>query len=594
MTTEREKGIWFVPKRANVHQMIALLDGIIARKYDGKIWNATKQDNLNLELKRLGATQKGTKIAPQGMRTLLASVHFLGFVYLDTSSRPSVLRITKAGYDFYNYHKSNLKPLEKLDNDLTINTSPYVKDQLVKLQITNPIILKYCEDVYVFPYRVTLELIQYLDYLTIEEIAMFVFFIRDSSEIAMKVKEIKNFRNLSRVESEDLVNTFKDTKIGNKTLKQAPSAGYFMQFCTGSGILEKRKIKMKDTSKKVSALFIKKEKIEWVKETLYQYKNIVPYNFDNDLNLWIEYFGDIERKTPPFDTNIINKENFDVFYELFDRSKTLKDSDIISFGDTKKITLFENENYTLTFYHADEYKEIRKLNFQAVKEKNINFKINNDISSYGEVIKKNTFKDLKSEILEHSESRTFSETMLVRLKILENRTGLNKIDDKSLRGAYLEFLFNKILKTLKENDIIEEVIWNGSIGKYNLPTQSPGGKLGNPDIIFIKDNVHYVLELTTIKSKSTQEKAELSSVSDHIRLYKNKVNNKQITVKGIFCAPIVHERTHNTMKSILQESNTEIVSLTIIQLLNILEESTKYNLNSLLNEVFNKGFFISD
>ena len=138
-------------------------------------------------------------------------------------------------------------------------------------------ILKYCEDVYVFPYRVTLELIQYLDYLTIEEIAMFVFFIRDSSEIAMKVKEIKNFRNLSRVESEDLVNTFKDTKIGNKTLKQAPSAGYFMQFCTGSGILEKRKIKMKDTSKKVSALFIKEEKIEWVKETLYQYKNIVPY-----------------------------------------------------------------------------------------------------------------------------------------------------------------------------------------------------------------------------------------------------------------------------------------------------------------------------
>ena len=65
----RDKEVWFVPKRANVHQMIALLHGIIKRNYDGTTWNTSKQDTLNLELKNLGATKSGNKIAPQGMRT---------------------------------------------------------------------------------------------------------------------------------------------------------------------------------------------------------------------------------------------------------------------------------------------------------------------------------------------------------------------------------------------------------------------------------------------------------------------------------------------------------------------------------------------
>ena len=41
-------------------------------------------------------------------------------------------------------------------------------------------------------------------------------------------------------------------------------------------------------------------------------------------------------------------------------------------------------------------------------------------------------------------------------------------------------------------------------GKYGLPTQAPGGKTGTPDIVFAVDDLHIVIELTTIKAKSLQ------------------------------------------------------------------------------------------
>ncbi|KAB2210167.1 hypothetical protein F9B44_11615 [Staphylococcus epidermidis] len=83
-------------------------------------------------------------------------------------------------------------------------------------------------------------------------------------------------------------------------------------------------------------------KIEWVKETLNQYKSIEPCNFNNDLNFWIEYIENVDKKPSPFDTNTVNDENFDVFYELFDQSKSIKDLDIIS-SASNHIRLYKNK-----------------------------------------------------------------------------------------------------------------------------------------------------------------------------------------------------------------------------------------------------------
>ncbi|HDX7638130.1 TPA: hypothetical protein RQC09_001819 [Staphylococcus aureus] len=83
-------------------------------------------------------------------------------------------------------------------------------------------------------------------------------------------------------------------------------------------------------------------KIGWVKETLIQYKSIEPCNFNNDLNFWIEYIEYVDKKLPPFDTNTVNDENFDVFYELFDQSKSIKDLNIIS-SASNHIRLYKNK-----------------------------------------------------------------------------------------------------------------------------------------------------------------------------------------------------------------------------------------------------------
>ena len=128
--------------------------------------------------------------------------------------------------------------------------------------------------------------------------------------------------------------------------------------------------------------------------------------------------------------------------------------------------------------------------------------------------------------------------------------------------------------------IIDEVIWNGKIGKYNLPTSAPGGKTGTSDIIFTIGNTDYVLELTTIKSKSMQFSAECSSVPDHIRLYSKTTNNKVI---GIFVAPIIHERNTNTMKSVLSQKNIDIICLSDKDFLDILHsDNIKSQLDKLI------------
>ena len=148
----REKRYWFIPKRANVHQMLAFIHGMIIRNYNGQTWNTSKQDTLNLELSRLGATRNGRKISPQGMRTLLASVHYLGFVYLDNSTTPTTIHLTNAGIFFYEAHKNQLVKIDSLgQSDKIVKSSRSVLSQFNKLQITNPIILKDCEDIFVFP-----------------------------------------------------------------------------------------------------------------------------------------------------------------------------------------------------------------------------------------------------------------------------------------------------------------------------------------------------------------------------------------------------------------------------------------------------------
>src|SRR5699024_596261 len=107
------------------------------------------------------------------------SAQYLGFVYLDNRSSPTTIKITEAGYHFYNKHKDDLVPMPKLKKNLTVNKSPLFLFQMSKLQITNPVILPFSKNILVFPFRATLEILKELIYLDKEELALYVFGIQD-------------------------------------------------------------------------------------------------------------------------------------------------------------------------------------------------------------------------------------------------------------------------------------------------------------------------------------------------------------------------------------------------------------------------------
>ena len=592
---DRDKQVWFIQKRANIHQMIALLHGIIERKYDGTTWNTQKQDNLNLELKKLGATRSGKKIAPQGMRTLVASVQYLGFVYLDTTTVPTTLRITKAGYEFYNTHKDELKPISQLTKELTINSSNHVLSQMNKLQITNPITLPHCENIYVFPFRVTLKMLLELVYLDKEEIAMYIFNTKTMSEIGFKIQEIKNFRSLLPIERERLVEKYKTTEIGNITLTQASSAGYFMQFCEGTGVIGRGNI---STNRKgsIDSIAIKDGNKELVEEILDYFANVDAFDFKTDLKLWIDYFGYPERLKPPVVLTLNNVSGEEIYFEIIHKSEKMVDTGIFGNGDSYGIPIFEEENYTLRVFKVRDGLKLFEHDF--IGKKGSPFEITlNSVNNQRSIISESpvlslydSFSVIAKEIIEHSNSKNFSEKMLQKLRLLKTRLGIDKTSDKSLRGAYYEQLFYDLLRDIKQKGIIDDAYWNGKIGKYDLPVQAPGGKTGTSDIIFVQNKIHYVLELTTIKGKASQFQAELSSVPDHIKLYNEKINNSA-KVRGIFCAPDVHKRNHVAMKTILADQGIEFISITDKEIIRALNARSAKDLAENLEELFNTDRF---
>ena len=185
----RDKEYWLIPKRANLHQSVVLLKGIIDSDYNGKNWNSSKQDRLGSYLGKNGATNSGRNITPQSLRTLLASIpQFFGFTFINTNTTPNTLLVTKAGSEIVkefetfleDYDYSNLRDGEK-DGGVINYSETYLK-QFLKLQLTNPVILKDCKNTLVFPLIFTLQVLKVTRYLTYEEIALFIL------EVNLKVK----------------------------------------------------------------------------------------------------------------------------------------------------------------------------------------------------------------------------------------------------------------------------------------------------------------------------------------------------------------------------------------------------------------------
>lgn len=563
----RSKEIWLIPKRVNLHQTICLIDGIIERKYDGTSWNPQKQNNLGVNLKKWGATKDGKNISPQAIRTLVASIpQYLGFLYVNTESTPNTICLTEAGMALWYKHKDELVKVPNLvdGKDLPITESETVLKQMEKLQITNPIISKDCENIYVFPFRFMLKVLLKVGYLDQEEIAYFLFKVRNEDEVDVIVQEIENFRKLSTENRESLINVFKSTHIGNITLVKASSAGYFISLCQITGIMDKLKVTPNNRDGAIAALKINDTYMRYVEEMLNsKYKNAEIYDFEDNLQLWIDYIGDPSRDYPPIDVSIINKANSSFLIQVY-KDGACNYDDLIDENGVLQFPMFVNEQYDVKIIDVSTGDELETLAICPTFEQR-EFEIEGRLNNA--VVANETVEDVAKEIMEHCAATNFAGKTLNYLNTLSKVTGIDKTGDKSLRGAYFEYYVYKMLSILKAEKVVDEVIWNGKIGKYGLPTQAPGGKTGTPDMVFTIDDLHIVVELTTIKAKSLQFSAEGSSVPDHIRLYKQESGKD---VVGVFCAPTIHERNTAVMKSTIAPYGIELHCITDKELIELL------------------------
>lgn len=563
----RSKEIWLIPKRVNLHQTICLIDGIIERKYDGTSWNPQKQNNLGVNLKKWGATKDGKNISPQAIRTLVASIpQYLGFLYVNTESTPNTICLTEAGMALWYKHKDELVKVPNLvdGKDLLITESETVLKQMEKLQITNPIISKDCENIYVFPFRFMLKVLLKVGYLDQEEIAYFLFKVRNEDEVDVIVQEIENFRKLSTENRESLINVFKSTHIGNITLVKASSAGYFISLCQITGIMDKLKVTPNNRDGAIAALKINDTYMRYVEEMLNsKYKNAEIYDFEDNLQLWIDCIGDPSRDYPPIDVSIINKANSSFLIQVY-KDGACNYDDLIDENGVLQFPMFVNEQYDVKIIDVSTGDELETLAICPTFEQR-EFEIEGRLNNA--VVANETVEDVAKEIMEHCAATNFAGKTLNYLNTLSKVTGIDKTGDKSLRGAYFEYYVYKMLSILKAEKVVDEVIWNGKIGKYGLPTQAPGGKTGTPDMVFTIDDLHIVVELTTIKAKSLQFSAEGSSVPDHIRLYKQESGKD---VVGVFCAPTIHERNTAVMKSTIAPYGIELHCITDKELIELL------------------------
>ena len=570
----RDKEYWLIPKRANLHQSVVLLKGIIDSDYNGKTWNGAKQDRLGSYLGKNGATNNGRNITPQSLRTLLASIpQFFGFTFINTDTTPNTLFLTKAGSEIVkefetfleDYNYSNLRDGEK-DGGL-INYSGTYLEQFLKLQLTNPVILKDCESILVFPLIFTLKVLKKTRYLTIEEIALFIFRSTSQSEIDFVTLEIENFRNLKHKKQLQLVEAFKKTHLGNISLVQAPSTSYYQKLCSYTGLINKSSITIGNSTenRKVNTIEIVEEKEATINKLLKKY-NFEPYDFKDNLSLWLQYIGNTEVIATPKDISVINKTSTEQLVVISENNSIIN-GNLINPSSSVSFPAIEKCQYEINVYDKKNGSIIKSYKYAYSKPDVIT--INNIKSKSINVLNK---AQLQKEIVEHINAKDFSEEYLKYVLIIGPLLNKNLQKSKNLRGSRLEYLFYKYFLNFEEAGIIDEVIWNGKEGQYGIPTPAPGGKTGSPDILLLLGNIIVVVELTTIKAKSMQWTAEGASVPDHIRLIEAEYPKKK--VYALYLAPIIHERVTKSMLSSLKDYESKLHCLEIEK---FLTNASKFN-----------------
>lgn len=571
MMRTRSLEIWHVPKRQNVHQLIGSIQILATNDFNGKSWNTQRMENFNTKLGQTGLTNNGRPLSQSARRTHEALLKYLGFIYINKDTTPNTLTVTNAGLELIRIQESLLNKTRNLRavGAEEIKDSPVIKKQMIKLQLTNPVVNEDCLNILLFPFRVTLRLLLELDYLKKEEIAYIVFSMRKEDEFELTVEKIRNFRSLPKIQRERELELFKETEIGNLTLVQAPTAGYYMGLCIGTGICERDERK----------LVIKAEHEVEAKELVKRYKGVKPFNFGDDIKLWIDYFGDISKDEPPILVNVSVKNNPHLYVKAYSSDGKEINTGVIS-SEVTNVTfpMFKNEEYSFKFYSFENAELITEID-HIIDQENIEFDFGLNVNSKPGL----TFDSISQKITSLISNSNYDSEYAAHIENVKKITGRTIFNVAQLRGGRLEYLFYLLLKNLKENSLIDDVVWNGRVDEFGIAYPTGAGQLADPDLHFFIGNNLYGLELTTIRAEAgaMQWSAEAASAHEHF-MNINKRLGKIYDFNGIFSAPSISERVSGMYQHISAKEKIRHHAITIDKLIEALKEG-KSGLDLLLN-----------
>jgi hypothetical protein len=578
----RTKELWHIPKRGSVHQTIYMVHVLSWDKFLAKSWSSGKQESLGTEMGKAGLTESGKAITHQSVRTLLANLpKYLGFIYIDESSSPARIMVTDIGYELIKKH--NVKDVPKHKNlkeyyeagDL-IETSEVFEKQMSKLIITNPVIKKDCEGILVFPFRMTLKILLELDYLDKEEIGYILFHTKSEDQLPLLIERIRNFRNLHPTKRTSEIEAYEKTEEGQLTLIKAPTAGYYMYLCFSTGLCERCKVKANKTKNAILPAIRLKDK-EKVLRILRNFENAEIYDFKDDLFLWKEYFTNPKRLYPPFDISVRVNSDEDVLITVI-KDDYIVGADSISKRNSLIVPVFGSELYKIMIYDLETGTEIYNRDVSFSKDKK-DFSI--DLKLHKHLVG-TTKADIVQSIKEMFSGKYsgVDKEYARKLEIIRQVLSKNYFDNRR-KGGRLEYLYFDLLRWLKNKKIIDEVFWYGSIGKYGICEPAPGGKEGNPDIVFEIDDYMFILEVTTFRGNRAQwNSAEASSVPDHIIKIKKTCPEKKIV--GIFSAPSIHHQLAQNLMLNAQKENIAMLFKPCIEFSEFLAQTNRKELQEVL------------
>jgi len=552
-------------------------------KFLAKSWSSGKQEAMGSEMGKAGATKNGKVITHQSVRTLLALPKYLGFVYVDELSRPSRIMVTDVGYELIKKHNVSNMPKHrnlgkyKESGDL-IETSEVFEKQLAKLIITNPLIRKDCQNILVFPFRMTLRLLLELEYLDQEEIAYILFHTKAEDEYPLVLEKIKTFRNLPPKRRAAEIITYRKTDEGRLTLVKAPTSSYYMYLCVSTGLCKRTIVKVNKTQKsRIPAIVLNNS--AKAKKILRKFKDAEIYDFKDDLLLWIDYFSNPNRLYPPHDVTVKTNTKEEVLAIAYNKDGRIITGDSLSIEKPSfAVPVFPAEKYRFMVYDLKSGNEIynKKLIFTKTDRKI-------SLSVRGKKCEAAANKGTIVECIKGMFTNKFGgfdRKYHDKLRTLENVIGVNYFDNRR-KGGRLEYLFYKLLELLKNQNTIDEVFWYGHTGKYGICEPAPGGKEGNPDVVFVIDDTVFVCELTTFRGIRAQwSSAEASSVPDHIVKFKNLSPGKRII--GIFSAPSIHQQLKQNLTLNAKREKVGMIFKPCIEFAEFLSTTNREELKSTL------------